>query len=152
MSRVSLKGVVVGGVVDIVATNLVALPVLVVAAAQANVAQLPKEEQGRAMLAAVNASPALFAVQLLLGSLCSVLGGYVAGRIAKRSEALNGALSAFLCVGFGVYALISRSDSIGPLGHAAFLVLSPVLGAAGGVLGARRNSRKAAAAPPAAAA
>lgn len=49
-------------------------------------------------------------MQLLLGALCSVLGGYVAARLAARSELVNGALSAFLCIAFGLYALATRPD------------------------------------------
>jgi hypothetical protein len=141
MSQFSLKGVALGGVVDIVATNLLALPVVILAGLQANVAALPKEEQTRAVIDTLQGTPSLYATQLVLGALASILGGYVAAKVAKRGPLLNGALSAFLCVGSGVYTMIARTDTMGPWSHAGFLILSPVLGAFGGWLWERRQSR-----------
>jgi hypothetical protein len=141
MSQLSLKGIVLGGVVDIVATNVLALPVVILAGMQANVAALPKEAQTRAVIDTLQGTPSLYVTQLVLGALASVLGGYVAAKVAKRHAILNGALSAFLCVGSGVYAMIAKTDAMGPWSHAGFLILSPVLGALGGWLWERRQSR-----------
>ncbi len=146
MKRVSVMGVVVGAVADIVASNVAAFPILVVAATKVDVRSLPKQEQGHALLQAVQATHSLFAAQLLLGSACSVLGGYIAARIAKHDQVLNGALSAFLCVGLGVYALLAKSDGFSPLTHAALFVASPLCGALGGYL-AERGSRSTAGPP-----
>ena len=46
------------------------------------------------------------AMHFLVGAACSVLGGYVAARIAKRDEILNTAVSSFLCVGMELYAML----------------------------------------------
>jgi hypothetical protein len=134
MSQVSVKGVVIGGVTDIVATNIAALPVVVIAAMQAGVHTLPKAEQAKATADALQNTPSLFLATMFLGMLCSVLGGYVAARIAKRGAVLNGALSAFLCIGFGVYALVAGTNTVSPWMHAAAFLLSPALGALGGYL------------------
>jgi putative membrane protein (TIGR04086 family) len=139
MKRLSPKGIVVGGVVDIVASNLAAIPLAIVAALRIDVRHLPRDEQSRALLEVLRTTPSLFVTQLLLGALCSILGGYVAARLAKRSELVNGALSAFLCIAFGLYAMATKPDSLGPWAHVAFLVVSPALGALGGLLALRRK-------------
>jgi len=101
VTRISPKGVIIGGVVDIVATNLVALPVLIVAAAKANAAQLPKEEQARALLDTLQASPALLGIQLVLGSLCSVLGGISLDGLRSRTRSSMGRFPRSSALGSG---------------------------------------------------
>lgn len=60
------------------------------------------------------------------GAMASVLGGYVAARIAKRGHLWNGALSSYLCIGSSIYALVSGAGGTIPLWqHIAFLPSSP---------------------------
>jgi hypothetical protein len=68
-----------------------------------------------------------------------VLGGYVSARIAKHDELLNGALSSILCVGGGMYAVISGSAADDLWMHLVFLPLSPALGTLGGFLRMRQH-------------
>jgi hypothetical protein len=137
MTRVSVKGVLVGAVVDILATNIVMVPLLAVASVKLGFARLPKAEQAAAIMSALQPGSSYYIWALLLGSACSILGGYVAARIAKRHEVLNGALSAILCMAFGLYAFAKGTGGASPTTHVAFLALSPVLGALGGYLRAR---------------
>lgn len=139
MRTVSLKGVLLGGVADIVATNIAAFPIMVVAAARANVAALPKAEQTKAILAVMQASQWLQLSGWVFGGLCSILGGYVAARLARRGEVLNGALSAYLCLASGIYAWISGSPPIPAWQHVAAFLVSPALGAVGGYLRLRQT-------------
>jgi hypothetical protein len=134
MRTLSLKGVLLGGIADIVATNVAAFPLMIVAAAQANVAGLPKAEQSKALLAAIQASFGLQVTGWILGGLCSVLGGYVAARLARRGEVVNGALSAYLCVGLGIVSWVTGSASLPAWQHVVAFVVSPALGAVGGYL------------------
>ena len=143
MRRLSAKGIVLGGFTDIVATNVVAIPLMAVAAARASVASLPAAEQTAAMLAAMRASPGLQVASWVLGGACNVLGGYVAARLARRGEVLNGALSAWLCVTLGLYGMASDMGAIPLWQHLAGFVLSPALGALGGYLRLRRADRPA---------
>ncbi|HET6762278.1 MAG TPA: hypothetical protein VFH27_01370, partial [Longimicrobiaceae bacterium] len=83
------------------------LPILAVAAARANLIALPREQQTDALVALMHASPGLQAASMAVGCLCSVLGGYVAARIAGRSHVLHGALSSYLCMAFGIAALFA---------------------------------------------
>lgn len=72
------------------------------------------------------------------GAACSVLGGYVSARIARHDELLNGALSSLLCVGSGMYAVISGGAADDLWMHLVFVRLNPALGALGGYLQSRR--------------
>lgn len=138
MKRISLKGVAIGSIVDIVATNIVVLPVMVYILISSEPSGLAADSARQVLMA----SSAFRVWSNILGALCSVLGGYVSARIAKHHEVLNGALSSILCIGFGVYALFSGSaaDQVGL--HLVFLPLSPALGAFGGYLSSRRNARR----------
>ena len=65
----------------------------------------------------------------------------VSARIANHDELLNGALSSILCVGSGMYAVISGSAADDLWMHLVFLPLSPALGALGGFLRAQQHPR-----------
>jgi hypothetical protein len=78
----------------------------------------------------------------ILSSLGSVLGGYVAARIARRDDVLNGALSSLLGVGASVYALVSGGAAGHEVLYPVSLPLSPALTAFGGYLSARRRARQ----------
>jgi hypothetical protein len=131
MHRISLKGVAIGNIADIVATYVVMLPLMIYFAASSG---LPPDR-------ILKESTVLYASFAILGGACSVLGGYVSARIAKHDELLNGALSSILCVGSGIYALISGSAANDLWMHLAFLPLSPALGALGGYLRSRQGWR-----------
>lgn len=134
MSKVSIPGVAVGGVVDIVASNALAVPLAVYLASKVNLTQVPNDQIPDQMLGLLHANPGLYALQLLIGAACTVLGGYVAALIAKREQVLNGALASFLCVAFGVYAMASGKSGDPAAIQVSLIVLSPILGAAGGWL------------------
>jgi hypothetical protein len=137
MRAFSWKGILLGGITDIFATGIVAFPLAIVAAVRTNFAGVPASELGKALVAAVQASPGLRIAYLVLVAMCSVLGGYVAAREAKRGELLNGALSAFLCVGLGINSMLGGHSTIPLWQHLASFVASPLLGAYGGYLWTR---------------
>ena len=142
MRKISIPGVLVGGVVDIIATNLLMIPVIFAAAdvADADLAGIAREQVGPMLLGVVRDNPSLFLAGCLGGAAASVLGGYVAARIAKRSYLWNGALSAYLCIGSSIYALVTGQGGTIPLWqHIAFLPLSPALGMLGGYIVAKRG-------------
>lgn len=134
MKQVSFKGVTIGNVVDILATYAVVLPSMIYLAISSGLpaAQIVKE------------NTALYLPYAVLGAACSVLGGYVSARVAKHDELLNGALSSILCVGGGIYALISGGAANDLWMHLIFLPLSPALGALGGYLWSRQAGARAA--------
>jgi hypothetical protein len=136
MSKVSLKGVLVGGITDVGATIILGVPLaLIFVVAKVDFVHMPKDQVQAAVAAAIHGNTFLYAVQVLIGAACSVLGGYVAARIAKHDELLNGALSSFLCIGMGLYSVVGGKDSSSLPVQLLLLLASPVLGLLGGYLG-----------------
>lgn len=134
LKNISIKGIVIGSITDIVTTNVLTIPLVAYVMISKNINSLPKEQVSNAVMQALHNDPALFSIQILLGSLCSVLGGYIAAKIAKRNEVLNGGLACFLCVASGVYGLLFGTLTIPLWQHIAGFITSPVLSAFGGYL------------------
>jgi hypothetical protein len=135
VAKISLKGVAVGGIVDVVATNIAAIPLIAYAMRSIDLTHAPRDQATAAVLAAIHASPGLGTAQFLIGTACSAFGGYVAAWLAKHDELLNGALSAWFCIASGLYGLASvhaASDMVWL--QAADFVLAPAAGLAGGYL------------------
>ena len=140
MSKLSFKGVLVGGITDIVASNLLAIPIIVyLMLTKIDLAHLPSNQITPAITAALHANGPLFTLGTLLGMGCSILGGYVGARLAKHDELLNGALTSFLCLAFGIYSLSKGSGSTSTSLVLMSLVASPMLGLLGGYLRARQK-------------
>lgn len=141
--KISVLGVLVGGVADVVCSVLTGLPFSLYAAFKVDPAQRVGPHASEAISAVLHANTSLRLLELLMGLLCSVLGGYVAATIAKRHERLNGTLSCYLCVGIGVFS-VAVGLSKDPLWQQAVLFLaSPAFALVGGDLRLRQiNSRK----------
>ena len=138
MGRVSVKGVLIGGVVDIVASLILGLLIEIYAMAKFGVLTAPNPQASAALL---NASVPLRLTQVAVGLLCSLLGGYVSGWVAKHDELLNGGLSAFLCVALGMYLIVSGNASDALWVQLLLLVASPALAVVGGDLRRRQRRR-----------
>jgi hypothetical protein len=129
MNKVSIRGVVVGGITDIVATVILTLPLVVNVIAE--LTDTPKELQA-AVTTTIEADPLLYVLESVIGLACSVLGGYVAARVAKHDELLNGLLASSLPVALGVYSLANDS---GPMFLPVLLLMaSPLCSGFGGHL------------------
>jgi len=139
MNRISLKGVVIGNITDILSTNVVLLPVQIYILVSSG---LSLENAAGSITEILKASTLFFVSSCILGGLCSVLGGYVAARIAKHDELLNGGLSSILCVASGVYVLMSGRAADQLWTHLVFLPLSVALGVLGGFLRGRQSMRR----------
>ncbi len=132
MNKVSIRGVVVGGMTDIVATVILTLPLVVYVISE--VTDTLKDPLQAAVTATIQANPLLYALESIIGLACSVLGGYVAARVAKHDELLNGVLASSLPVALGVYPLATANDS-GPLLLPVLLLMaSPLCSGFGGHL------------------
>jgi hypothetical protein len=136
MKRISFKGVAIGNIVDIVATNIVVIPVMIYVLAKAGA--LADHDAG-SLTSILKESTLYLVASIVLGGLCSMLGGYVSARIAARDEMLNGALASILCVGLGIYALVHGTGRLWL--DLLDLPLSPALGALGGYLRSRQTGR-----------
>jgi hypothetical protein len=140
MRQISLKGVAIGGIVDVVSSSIAGVPLIIFAMGRSNISSLPEGQRVGALVAALH-TPGMGVVTWVIGAACSVLGGYVAARIAKRAEVMNGALSAWLCILMGVYGMVSDATATSPLHQLANFLLSPALSALGGYLRLRQVSQ-----------
>ncbi|HET8650571.1 MAG TPA: hypothetical protein VFL95_11050 [Gemmatimonadales bacterium] len=140
MGRVSVKGVLIGGILDIFATFVLAIPLMAIVMVQLHFTDIPEAERTAALAKAIAPGSWYYLIGLGLGSLCSILAGYVAARIARHDELLNGAFSAWLCVLLGLYGWDSGTHATTIAAHGGWLVLSPILGALGGYIRLRSMS------------
>jgi len=114
MSRLSIKGIVIGGVVDVVMTGFLGIPFAVYVVLKFDLIHVPKDQLKSAITSAVHGDVPVYVAQLVIGILCSALGGYVAAWLANRDELLNGALSSFLCISIGFYSMVSAAKASHP--------------------------------------
>jgi len=135
--RVSILGVVTGGIADVVLSSLLTIPVVIYVIVKYNLLHSPNGSA--AIASSIHSSPLLYGLQLTIGLGCSVLGGYVAAWIARHDEPLNGLLSSFLCVAIGVYSVFSSKDSQPLLVQIILLAAAPGFAFLGGYL---RQSQK----------
>jgi hypothetical protein len=111
MRSISIRAVLIGGISDIVLSNLLGIPLAIYVISSGGLSQLPKDQLQGAVVSAMHANPGLFAAQLGIGYVCSIAGGFIAAWIAKDRRLLNGILASWLCVGLGVYSFVSGKVS-----------------------------------------
>lgn len=142
MNRISIKGVALGGLVDVLASMILLIPLAIYAISNLDLAHIPTDHVGVTVAAAMNKNAPIYVLQLAIGSGCSLLGGYLAGRLAKHDELLNGALSSFLCVTLGLWTVIFGKEVHSLAEEILLLVASPTLGLVGGYISLvrRKNS------------
>ncbi len=128
--RVSILGVVIGGITDVVASSLLAIPLVIYVVVKNDL--LHAHKGSAAIASSIHSSAWLYGLQLAIGLGCSVLGGYVAAWIAKHDELLNGLLSSFLCTAIGVYSVLSGKDSQSVLVQIFLLTTAPAFAFLGG--------------------
>lgn len=135
MAKLSVKGALIGGVLDVVASGILGVPLVMYVIASRNLVGLPPEQLKRSLSATIHASPSLYATQLAIGIVCTILGGYVAGRLAKHDQILNGVASSGVCMLVGIYSIASGKSSESLLVQLVLLlIVTPLCGAAGGYL------------------
>jgi hypothetical protein len=132
MNKVSIRGVVVGGITDIVATVILTFPLVLYVIA--DLTDTLNDPLQAAVTATIQGSPLLYGLESVIGLACSVLGGYVAARVAKHDELLNGFLASSLPVALGVYSLATANDSGPLLVPVLLLMASPLCSGFGGHL------------------
>jgi hypothetical protein len=138
MKKISIKGVLIGAIVDIVSTNILMIPLIIYVLVSNDFINLPKVDMLKTLQAFMKTDQMVHIVQILLGSLASILGGYIAAKIAKHDALLNGALSSIFCVMFGLYAFTIGSFEDNYIKHILILLSSPILGLIGGYFYSRK--------------
>ena len=140
--KISILGVLVGGVVDVASSVVAGLPLALYSTFRLDPSQRMGPHASEAVTAAIHADFPVYLAQLVIGFLCSILGGYVAALIAKRNERLNGTLSCYLCVGMGVVALFLGLEKDPYWLQFLLLISSPALAFVGGDLRLRQRLAK----------
>jgi hypothetical protein len=140
MRKVSILGVGLGAIVDIVSSFLLGAPFAFFVSSRADMSHLQPEQISAAVKAAIHSNVPLFAAQTAMGLIGSMLGGLVAAGLANREEILNGTLSSFLCVILGVVLIALGKDSNPLWLQILMLTSSPVFACLGGAL-VRRHRR-----------
>jgi hypothetical protein len=135
--RVSILGVVIGGITDVATSSILAMPVVIYEMVKYDLLHAPNGPA--AIASSIHSSVWLYGLQLTIGLGGSLLGGYVAAWIAKHDEPLNGLLSSFLCTAIGIYSLLSGKDSQSVLVQILLVSAAPVFAFLGGYL---RQSQK----------
>lgn len=135
MRKISIKGVLIGGVLDVVLSAILGVPLVIFVIASRGIGRLPKDQMRRALVMAIHGTPSLYAVQLFIGAISTVLGGFVAARLARHDHILNGLLSSAVCMAIGVYSIMTGKSSEPLVGQLVLLlVITPLCGATGGYL------------------
>ncbi len=100
----------VGGLVDLLSTGLLTGLLSAYVMMQKGLTDNKPETLEPQIENAIHSSPVLFGIQTALGLGCSILGGYVAARVAKQDEIENAIAASLIFVSLGVYALIAGSE------------------------------------------
>lgn len=127
---ISLKGVLLGALADVVGSNLSGMAIGMYLFSAYHLYSLPYTQQANKLTFLMMHNSGVVILIWVIGGGFSILGGYVAARVARHNELLNGTLSSFLCVLFTLLAIgrVSFFDiAIGIIGN-------PVLGLLGGYL------------------
>ncbi len=131
MSAISIKGVVIGAVFDIVVSGIFGFAAGMIYVLSAGITA-PED------IARLATAPEVRVFSYVSGGLISIIAGYLAARIAGRGELINGTLSSVLCVGLGlVAALVSHPPEFG-IKEILQFAFSPLLGLLGGYLRLRQ--------------
>ena len=120
-----VKGVIAGLVVDLVSTMLFGVVASIAWGIVLGAAGHSQQEIETALTSA-DADPLMSASFLAVGVLCSVLGGYVCERIARRGDYQAGAILAALSALLGL-AMGASSTSVPMLALLMFLTIGSVL-------------------------
>jgi hypothetical protein len=123
--RVSIAGVVTGGITDVLASGFLGVPVIIYIQAKGGSA---------AITSALNSGGWLYWLQMAIGVGCSALGGYIAAWIAQHDESLNGLLSSFLCTAIGLYSIVLGKGAQSLAVQILLLAAAPAFGFLGGYL------------------
>jgi hypothetical protein len=108
LGKISWRGIIIGGIVDVGATWILAVPFVVIymIAAFRHV----RPDQYHSIVAGMNGDSTFVTGSLVLGAAGSIIGGYVGAWLAGHDETLNGALSSWLCLLFAVAGLFIHSS------------------------------------------
>lgn len=134
MRHISFKAVWIGAVADMVLSTISGALIAVAFVVILHLARTPNDPLDWTLLKPENQNSLLYAIQVIVGSVCSVLAGFVAAWVAQHDELLNGALSSIACVLLGLLTVAADKDPhLRPI-HILLLIASPFFGLLGGYI------------------
>lgn len=131
--KISIKAILIGGIADILLSTLLGIPFSIFVISHIGISGTSSSAAEK-VVAATHQNLGLYAIQLIIGVICSVIGGYIAARIAKNRELLNGALASWLCVSIGIYSLASGDVLANVPVHLFLILATPLFYVAGAYL------------------
>jgi hypothetical protein len=131
MGRISIKGVLIGGVVDTFASALIGVFAAIIVASVSHLTHVPREVFHRHGI--------LDLVLILNGLASSALGGFVAARLANHDELLNGGLSSSLCLLISLFFMARGIDHHPAVVQLLSLLAAPAFAVFGGYLRLRQK-------------
>jgi hypothetical protein len=131
MGRISIKGVLIGGVIDTFASALTGVLVAIIVVSASHLAHVPREVFHRHGI--------LYLVLVLNGLAFSVLGGFVAALLANHDELLNGGLSSSLSLLISILFMARGIDRHPIIVRLLLLAAAPVFAVLGGYLRLRQK-------------
>ncbi len=130
--KFSFKGIILGALVDVGGSNVWGIIAVTYIVMHYQMYRLPAAQMSSKMQYFLLHDSLIFTLNLIIGSAFSVLGGYVAARIAKQNKLLNATLSSFLCE---ISSLSAIGSPLAPLWTVLVsLIANPLLNLAGGYI------------------
>ncbi len=126
MRSLSLAAIILGGIVDIFLSSALGTLLVFEAVYTRGLNRVPKEQLQGAITSLMHNDARLYALQMSIGFVCSVVGGWVAASIAKERRVLNGVLASWLCVTIGIVSLLRRYDAMSTAAHALLIIATPL--------------------------
>lgn len=142
MNKVSIKGVVIGAMTDLFTTVLLLIPLIIYFIYMPTQQGVDLAQLDNQLTAADSSSPLYITLETLCSVLGSTFGGYVAARIAKHNEVLNGTLSSSLSVATSIYLIFLVSSDIPLWQQLLGIPVSIAFAALGGYLRLRQVTAK----------
>jgi len=134
MRKISITGVLVGATADIAGTHILQALLAFCVLIHPEIRHAPHDQIPELIITTMRTSPLFLTLHFLVGNGCSILGGFVSAKIAKRSELINGALASFICFSLGLFLIFSGKSKTAPLTQIAHQFVCPLLGMFGGYL------------------
>jgi hypothetical protein len=131
MRRVSIAGILAGGVVDVAASIFCGSFMVLIVTHNFQTAHT-----------SAGSSWPIALTLLLNGLACSILGGFVAAVLARHDELLNAGLSSCLCVAIGIWVILTGREPQPLWGQILLLAASPACAVVGGYIRLRSNQRR----------
>ena len=142
MDKIAWLAVIAGGVANIILSNLFTIPIALYVIRSSGIGQLPPSQVTAGYLAALHASPWLYAGAILCGALASFGAGALTALMTKHDRLLNGALSAWFVVVLDVYGIVTHTSNDGLAFEILLMPVAPALGAFGAYVVSRMQPKR----------